>query len=836
MAQEIYHRSEWGNPNEQWGNVYLNADLTNELYKRASEYENSWVTDQLLNGVGTKPSIILTPTAYEDGKLNSVKPQRTFGSELITNGDFATDSDWSKGAGWSISGGKGIVTNSTTTSIYQDVLTLSKSYKASFTISSIENGSLKIGIGVNFSQEFTEVGTYTYYGTPSNDSLLRITPSNGTNATIDNVSVKEVIDADFDFTRGSSATRVNAQGLVEDVQILSSNLVQNGDFSQEGAEQITNGDFSSDTAWVKAPTGAAISGGVAILNSLSVTYIFQDILIVGKTYKITFDATISSGSFYIGENGAAINIYTVGTYTNEVAYFTVSSSARFIIRKFGEGVLNATIDNVSVKEVGQDWTLGTGWSIGDGKAESNGSQSTISDIEQNITLNQGSTYIVKFDLIRSAGTLYPKVGNTTGTGLTSTQSVSQNIVAGSSNKLELRADANFIGSITNISVIEITSDTNLPRIDYTGGEGHWLFEPQSTNLLTYSEDFSQTVWNKGGVNISSIGISPSGSISTLLTEDTSNGEHRIYHNNISVLSGVVYTDSFYIKSNGRSKIRLSYTGFNNYEPKFDFVNNNLISSTGGTTANIKSVSFGDGWYKVSVTDTATLTNLRSVISLMKDDGSFIYVGNGTSGAYIWGAQLEQQSFATSYIPTEGSIKTRLQDAAFGAGSSDLINSTEGVLYAEIASFISTDVTEPNRYLTLTNGTSNERIALLFGGNTNQLRAIAFSNTQSINLSFTTSLTDAKQFNKLAIKYKSGDYAFFLNGIKIGGSTETNIFTANTLNDLSFDVGGGTQKFRGKVKCVAVFKEALNNDELECLTGEGYETFNALALANNYTII
>jgi len=221
---------------------------------------------------------------------------------------------------------------------------------------------------------------------------------------------------------------------------------------------------------------------------------------------------------------------------------------------------------------------------------------------------------------------------------------------------------------------------------------------------------------------------------------------------------------------------------------------------------------------------------------MKDDGSFIYVGNGTSGAYIWGAQLEQQSFATSYIPTSGSGVTRLADAAFGAGSSDLINSTEGVLYAEIASFISTDVTEPNRYLTLTNGTSNERIALLFGGNTNQLRAIAFSNTQSINLSFTTSLTDAKQFNKLAIKYKSGDYAFFLNGIKIGGSTETNIFTANTLNDLSFDVGGGTQKFRGKVKCVAVFKEALNNDELECLTGEGYETFNALALANNYTII
>ena len=179
--------------------------------------------------------------------------------------------------------------------------------------------------------------------------------------------------------------------------------------------------------------------------------------------------------------------------------------------------------------------------------------------------------------------------------------------------------------------------------------------------------------------------------------------------------------------------------------------------------------------------------------------------------------MEVGSYATSYIPTQGSAATRVEDVCNNGGNQQVINSTEGVLYAEIAGFISTDATDPNRYITITNGTSNERIALLLGGNPNQLRAIAYSNTQSINLSFTTSLTDVKQFNKLAIKYKSGDYAFFLNGIKIGGSTETNIFTANTLNDLSFDVGGGTQKFRGKVKYLAVFNEALTDAELQSLT-------------------
>ena len=90
MAQEIYHISNWGNPTEQWGNVYLNADLTNELYKRANEYENSWVTDQLLNGIGIKPSIILTPTAYENGVLNSVKPSDGSGDFNFNRGSIST--------------------------------------------------------------------------------------------------------------------------------------------------------------------------------------------------------------------------------------------------------------------------------------------------------------------------------------------------------------------------------------------------------------------------------------------------------------------------------------------------------------------------------------------------------------------------------------------------------------------------------------------------------------------------------------------------------------------------------------------------------------------------
>jgi len=220
MANEIYHKSNWGKPKKDgWGDVYFNPSATNQLYTRSDNYENVEGTDKALASKPDTQSVLMTPTAYSVGSMNSILPPYEVLSELITNGDFATDSDWAKGTGWTISGGKGIATNTSIDSIYQDVLTLSKSYKVSFKILSIENGSLKIGIGINFSQEFTEVGTYTYYGTPLNDGLLRITPSNGTNATIDNVSVKEVINADFTFDRNSTATRVNKEGLIETVAI-----------------------------------------------------------------------------------------------------------------------------------------------------------------------------------------------------------------------------------------------------------------------------------------------------------------------------------------------------------------------------------------------------------------------------------------------------------------------------------------------------------------------------------------------------------------------------------------------------------------------------------------
>ena len=124
---------------------------------------------------------------------------------------------------------------------------------------------------------------------------------------------------DFDFSRNSAATRVNAQGLVENVQILSSNLVQNGDFSvrreqrkfltarfsQEGSELITNGNFSNgSTDWI-LDSGWSVSDNKALCDGTNLAYITQTaVLTTGKSYKVQFDIVdYTSGSIKYRDNG-----------------------------------------------------------------------------------------------------------------------------------------------------------------------------------------------------------------------------------------------------------------------------------------------------------------------------------------------------------------------------------------------------------------------------------------------------------------------------------------------------------------------------------------------------
>ncbi len=203
-------------------------------------------------------SILLTPTAYDNGSMLSVKPEIAFGEELSTNGDFSNGTTgWSNGSSTlSVVDGKlKVLATGAFSYARQNIAVVSgKKYKITvnfFYNSLVGNIEVYDGTTNTISEQLSEDGVITLSITPSSTNLrLTLLNRNGVSGDFnywDNVSVKEDLSGDFDFQRNSAATRVNAQGLVENVQIISPELVSNGNFSQEGSDQVLNGDFSVDS-------------------------------------------------------------------------------------------------------------------------------------------------------------------------------------------------------------------------------------------------------------------------------------------------------------------------------------------------------------------------------------------------------------------------------------------------------------------------------------------------------------------------------------------------------------------------------------------------------------
>jgi len=767
-----------------------------------------------------KASIVTTPTAYENGKILSVKPVPSLGSELITNGGFDTDSDWTKQTGWTIANGVATCDGTNLTQLYQtNVLTQNKTYKVTYSITSCTSGGVFAKLGNNtIGVTNSTVGTYTEYFNFTETNLSFHFRSSNFIGSIDNVSVKEAIDADFDFTRNSSATRVNSQGLIEDVQILSSNLVSNGDFSQEGVQLVTNGDFSNGSNWNIGTNWSIENGKATSLGSNFSASVYQNISSqTNKIYRVEIEVSdYVSGTLRVVNRGNFVEL-PQSNGVHIVYLNTSSSSDNFLYLEARP--FTGSIDNVSVKEVGQDWDLSADSSIFQGFANVS-STGTYQYILQSGILTVGKKYKVEYTILNgSTGTL--KLGTSLGVNsIISTVGTHSVIANALTTDFYIERLTVCDVNITNISVIEITDDTNLPRIDYTGGEGHWLFEPQSTNLIPYSEDFSQWIASGCTVGNSSSVVSPSNSNNIGIITGTIGTVAKFARINV-ITSSSILTYSAFFKYNSHQWVQFASGGTSEYA-NFDIQNGVVGNKLSGTTSTID--NFGNGWYRCTLsTSVASTPSNMAVVLIDTANSSRLEATSSVGSAYIWGAQVEASSFATSYIPTEGSIKTRLQDAAFGAGSSDLINSTEGTLYVnykivnQVASFPGVQITDDLLQNQIAFYTYNN--VLTYYVKSNNINTILNTEAVSENTDY-----------KLAISYSYLETSLYLNGEK--KASYLNKDMPLDLRKIKINQGGNVSKY----KCLAVFKEALNNDELECLTGEGYETFNALALANNYTII
>ena len=1013
-------------------------------------------------------SILLTPTAYENGRMNAIKPYKDlYGPELVTNGDFSNGS-----TGWTISGSASVGVNKLNVNagafdFFATQVALTNGLKCKVTIDAeVTSGDILLYTGTQFAT-ISSSGSYTFYTTSDSSQIRFRSGGSGFVGSITNVSVKEDLSGDFQFSRNSAATRVNAQGLVENVQIISSELVSNGNFSQigteevsngnfsqEGSEQVTNGDFATDTKWT-TNTGWTISGGSANCDgtqSGNTTLVQQGGIkgatinfVVGKTYKVNFDIVVTSGWISNIEVASGYDSNAITTSGNHTTYITaVSTNNRFTITANPDFI--GSIDNVSVKEVGQDWNLGTGWSIGDDKVEADGTSAfliqgefqsvasvksykiqyevistngvnirfgggssmfgtptldtstigiktiyltsngtvrnlqfqnnlgfigsitniSVKEVGQDWTLSNGSIsdkynasmtayqsgikitpfvktgkYKVVFDLVVTSGSCRFDVGG--GNDEIYTTSGTKEKLITNPIKFEFNAfNLGWVGTLDNISVKEITDDTDLPRINYEGfsyqdslgseiivggdfsydsgwngqktiangqltknssglvyksildvsvkdykvvvdvdtkgsaltiylggaqqslsvgvntidmqsggsnafvgfnngagsiinsisvkevvgqevvpdsGCGSWLLEPQSTNLVTYSEDFSNSYWRKDKLTVTSNSTtSPSGDVNASLIQEisyTSAVPSFDLSSSIS-LNGSTYTCSFYVKPNNLIYLGISFgSSGERIRTNFDFNTETFKTPifNGTTTGSVSFDTLGD-YYRISITATFTSTTIAdiAIIPLATDTYPFYaFQDSDNRSFYLWGFQLEQQSYATSYIPTNGATNTRLQDIANNSGNSTLINSTEGVLYAEIAALTNGG---SNRQISISDGTNNNVVILRLDFSDTSITSFIRGNGGSYTIETISSITKTNN-NKIALVWNATNLRIWVNGVESGSAAVNDLPIG--LDTLSFNEAGGGGSFYGKNKALAVYKEALTDAQLQCLT-------------------
>ena len=345
--------------------------------------------------------------------------------------------------------------------------------------------------------------------------------------------------------------------------------------------------------------------------------------------------------------------------------------------------------------------------------------------------------------------------------------------------------------------------SGLPRIDFTGGIGQVLLEPASTNTVTNSDPSSLSdIPAKTGITVETF-TWPIGFLQNAIrfpggTATATNKEgSQATGVDISVSCFVIMDDGSEPKVGGN----FSESGV---VQDFSLRANNIVVEKN----TVKIVNLGNNVYRVS----GVLTASRN--SGPQNNSGVLQNSNYSGKAFrIGGMQIEQQSFATSYIPTSGTATTRNKDEANSSGDTSLINSTEGVLYGELASF--TNSGEPERNISLSNLTVNNTAEIGYSSGTNLARFRLRANNVTI-LAQNSAVSDTTQFIKIAIKYKSGEIKCFVNGSQVISDTSSFTFS-ESLSELAFDRGNGSNEFNGKVKCIAVFKEALTDAQLISLT-------------------
>ena len=378
------------------------------------------------------------------------------------------------------------------------------------------------------------------------------------------------------------------------------------------------------------------------------------------------------------------------------------------------------------------------------------------------------------------------------------------------------------GRFNSAGVFEMVP-ANQPRFDYdplTKSARGILIEEARTNLTTQSNSPStisptRAAYIETGQRFID-GLTPL----RLLREDaTPQSTHFGVTPNSTLLANTTYTGSYFVKSSGRTKFALWVGASGGWAPgnpqaTFDLASQTVVERNEAKATLIKVTN---DIYRVTLTAKTGANPLTSNIYpvLMNDAGDVTYDGDGVSGVFIGGYQVEAGAFATSYIPTVASQVTRTADIVSVKELSPWYNPTEGTMYVDYVpgniglgstcvGFYMSSENPAFDIITIRNGTSQGTITGILvnsaGGRLDMVGATGIPAGGRV---------------KGVLAFKSGDGALAVNGSKAIVTTPTGIPFPNR-----FDIGRATsaqQYANGYIRAIRYYPRRLTDTELEALT-------------------
>lgn len=357
-----------------------------------------------------------------------------------------------------------------------------------------------------------------------------------------------------------------------------------------------------------------------------------------------------------------------------------------------------------------------------------------------------------------------------------------------------------------------TAAPHVPRLDHDPATGVCrgvLIEPSATNLLLHSADFSASAWDITRCTVvPDATTAPDGQTTAdKLVEDTSSVSHYV-RQVASVAAGVTHAFSVFAKAAERSCFMLHF-GTSGPRAGFDLAAGTVYDTGNGGVGLIQPV--GAGWYRCTVVGDSDETTEKGYI-ILDHGGTPNYTGDGVSGLYLWGAQLEAGAAPTSPIGTTTAAVTRAGDAIALAGGAfaDLWSAGAGTLFVTGA-VLSTAATMT--WATLGNGTAGT--GLTVGTEAPGAGRLAVSDGGTVEVSLSPGAITAGVTTRIACAFADADFACTRDGGAVATAATGSVPAIDRL-----EIGtraGGTETMAGHIRHVALVPHRLSNATLQALT-------------------